>query len=116
MINRRPRRLILPGAYTFLGICLFPAGLTPETRADECTGTITNPCSITRRFSALTWLQVIGYGTEFPDFWLGGRENGEGFRESHLAFVAPSREAVQAFFDAVVAGGAEVLHAPRTFH
>ena len=53
---------------------------------------------------------------EFPDFWLGGHENGEGFRESHLAFVAPSREAVQAFFDAVVAGGAEVLHAPRIFY
>jgi catechol 2,3-dioxygenase-like lactoylglutathione lyase family enzyme len=59
--------------------------------------------------------QVIGYGTEFPDFWLGGHENGEGFRESHIAFIAPSREAVQAFFDAAVAGGAEVLHAPRVF-
>lgn len=57
--------------------------------------------------------QVIGYGTTFPDFWLGGHENGEGFRESHIAFVAPAREAVQAFFDAAVTGGAEVLHAPR---
>ena len=57
--------------------------------------------------------EVIGYGTEFPDFWLGGHATGEGFRESHIAFSAPSREAVQAFFDAAVAGGAEVLHAPR---
>jgi predicted lactoylglutathione lyase len=32
-----------------------------------------------------------------------------------IAFIAPSREAVQAFFDAAVAGGAEVLHAPRVF-
>jgi len=59
--------------------------------------------------------QVIGYGTEFPNFWLGGHENGEGFRESHIAFLAPSREAAQAFFDAAVAGGAEVLHAARIF-
>ena len=57
--------------------------------------------------------QVVGYGTEFPDFWLGGHMTGEGFRESHIAFRAPSREAVQAFFDAAVAGGAEVLHPPR---
>lgn len=59
--------------------------------------------------------QVIGYGTDFPDFWLGGHQYGEGFRESHIAFSAPSREAVQAFFDAAVAGGAEVLHSPRIF-
>jgi catechol 2,3-dioxygenase-like lactoylglutathione lyase family enzyme len=57
--------------------------------------------------------EVIGYGTGFPDFWLGGHQTGEGFRESHIAFTAPSREAVQAFFDAAVAVGAEVLHAPR---
>ncbi len=59
--------------------------------------------------------QVIGYGTGTPDFWLGGHETGEGFRESHIAFSAPSREAVQAFFDAAVAVGAEVLHAPRVW-
>ena len=38
-----------------------------------------------------------------------------GFRESHLAFTAPDREAVQAFFDAAVANGAEVLHEPRVW-
>ena len=58
---------------------------------------------------------VIGYGTDFPDFWVGGHQTGEGFRESHIAFRAPSRDAVQAFFDAAVAGGAEVLHAPRVW-
>jgi catechol 2,3-dioxygenase-like lactoylglutathione lyase family enzyme len=56
---------------------------------------------------------VIGYGTDFPDFWIGAHSTGEGFRESHIAFHAPSREAVQAFFDAAVAAGAEVLHEPR---
>jgi catechol 2,3-dioxygenase-like lactoylglutathione lyase family enzyme len=57
--------------------------------------------------------EVIGYGTDFPDFWLGAQETGEGFRESHIAFRAPTREAVLAFFDAAVASGAEVLHQPR---
>ncbi|MBK9738456.1 MAG: VOC family protein [Actinobacteria bacterium] len=56
---------------------------------------------------------VIGYGEEFPSFWLGPLTTGEGFREAHLAFRAPSREAVVAFRDAAVGLGAEVLHEPR---
>jgi catechol 2,3-dioxygenase-like lactoylglutathione lyase family enzyme len=56
---------------------------------------------------------VIGYGTDRPDFWIGPLAGGPGFRENHLAFTAPSRAAVQAFFDAAVGLGAEVLHAPR---
>lgn len=32
---------------------------------------------------------VIGYGTDFPTFWLGAHTTGEGFRETHLAFQAP---------------------------
>ena len=57
---------------------------------------------------------AIGYGIPpMPDFWLGAQETGDGFRESHIAFVASDRAAVQAFFDAAVSTGAEVLHAPR---
>jgi catechol 2,3-dioxygenase-like lactoylglutathione lyase family enzyme len=57
---------------------------------------------------------VVGYGVGAkPDFWIGPHDSGEGFRESHLAFAAPDRAAVQAFFDAAVALGATVLHAPR---
>ena len=57
---------------------------------------------------------VIGYGVApKPDFWLGPRSTGEGFRESHIAFSAPDRAAVVAFFDAAVGTGAEVLHSPR---
>ena len=60
--------------------------------------------------------EVIGYGVPpQPDFWLGPRQTGEGFRESHIAFSAPSRDAVQAFFDAAVAAGAQVLHEPRVW-
>lgn len=58
--------------------------------------------------------EVIGFGVSGkPTFWIGPRESGEGFRESHFAFVAADRGAVQAFFDAAVATGAQVLHSPR---
>ena len=57
---------------------------------------------------------AIGYGVPGkPDFWISRLESGDGFRESHIAFAASSREAVHAFFDAAVGAGAEVLHEPR---
>ena len=55
---------------------------------------------------------AIGYGADKPDFWLGRFDSGDGFRESHIAFHAADRAAVDAFFAAAVAAGAEVLHAP----
>ena len=56
----------------------------------------------------------IGYGFDGrPEFWLGGRHTGEGFRESHLAFAAVDRAAVDAAFHAAEADGAPVLHQPR---
>lgn len=58
---------------------------------------------------------VIGYGDTKPDFWLGPQITGEGFRESHIAFGAPDRAAVHAFFEAAVAQGAEALHEPRVW-
>lgn len=57
---------------------------------------------------------VIGYGTPpMPDFWISPRATGDGFRESHIAFSAPDRRSVHAFFEAATARGAEVLHEPR---
>jgi catechol 2,3-dioxygenase-like lactoylglutathione lyase family enzyme len=59
---------------------------------------------------------VIGYGVGGkPDFWVGPHNTGEGFRESHLAFAAPSRAAVRDFFAAAVGTGAEVLYEPRVW-
>jgi catechol 2,3-dioxygenase-like lactoylglutathione lyase family enzyme len=59
---------------------------------------------------------VIGFGVPpKPDFWLGAHHTGTGFRESHIAFSAPDRAAVRAFFDAAVSLGAEVLHEPRVW-
>jgi catechol 2,3-dioxygenase-like lactoylglutathione lyase family enzyme len=59
--------------------------------------------------------QVIGYGTDRPDFWLGPISTGTGAREVHVAFTAPDRAAVRAFFDTAVKAGAEVLHEPRVW-
>ncbi|MBO0692470.1 MAG: VOC family protein [Acidimicrobiaceae bacterium] len=57
---------------------------------------------------------AIGYGTPpMPDFWIGGQQTGEGFRESHLAFRAADRDEVRAFFEAARAFGAPVLHEPK---
>ena len=56
---------------------------------------------------------AIGYGVNRPSFWIGGHSTGEGFRESHIAFAAPDRASVDAFFAAATAMGAEVLHEPR---
>ncbi len=59
---------------------------------------------------------VIGYGVPpMPDFWIGPTQTGEGFTESHIAFSAPDRNAVRAFFAAAVSAGAEVLHEPRVW-
>jgi catechol 2,3-dioxygenase-like lactoylglutathione lyase family enzyme len=59
---------------------------------------------------------VIGFGVGGkPDFWLGPQETGDGFRESHIAFEAPDRAAVDAFLAAAVAHGADVLHEARVW-
>lgn len=60
--------------------------------------------------------EVIGYGiASRPDFWIGPQATGEGFRGAHVAFSAPDRAGVRAFFDAAVKAGAEVLHEPRVW-
>jgi catechol 2,3-dioxygenase-like lactoylglutathione lyase family enzyme len=57
---------------------------------------------------------AVGYGVPpKPDFWISVFDSGDGFRQSHIAFSAPDRATVRAFFDAAVAAGAEVLHEPK---
>jgi catechol 2,3-dioxygenase-like lactoylglutathione lyase family enzyme len=59
---------------------------------------------------------IIGFGVGGkPDFWLGPQQTGDGFRESHIAFEAPDRAAVDAFLAAAVAHGADVLHEARVW-
>ncbi|MGA8726799.1 MAG: VOC family protein [Acidimicrobiales bacterium] len=60
--------------------------------------------------------EVIGYGVgENPEFWIGPNRSGAQSLECHLAFIAPDRAAVRAFFDAAVGTGAAVLHEPRVW-
>ncbi len=57
--------------------------------------------------------EVVGFGVPpRPDFWLGPRTTGEGFREVHIAFQAANRQAVRDFFEAAVGTGAEILLEP----
>ena len=56
----------------------------------------------------------IGYGIPpSADFWIGQQQTGDGFRETHIAFLAPDQAAVRAFFEAALATGAEPLHEPQ---
>lgn len=50
---------------------------------------------------------------ESHGFGLDRGRPGEGFRECHIAFTAPDRAAVMAFFEAAVGVGADVLYEPR---
>ena len=57
--------------------------------------------------------EMVGYGVTGPDFWIGVTMTEGVTKESHIAFTAPTRDAVLAFFEAAKAQGAEVLHEPR---
>src|SRR5262249_58418181 len=58
--------------------------------------------------------EAIGYGVPpMPDFWIGRQSTGDGFRESHIAFNAPDRAAVHAFFQAATPTGGRGPHQPR---
>jgi catechol 2,3-dioxygenase-like lactoylglutathione lyase family enzyme len=58
--------------------------------------------------------EVIGFGLDGkPSFWLGPLADAGTNRPIHVAFVAPDRASVDAFFAAAVGCGAEVLHEPR---
>lgn len=59
---------------------------------------------------------AIGYGLPpAPVFWIAPRQTGDGFRETHIAFTAPDRDAVRAFFEVATSRGAEVLHEPKVW-
>ena len=59
---------------------------------------------------------VIGLGVPpRPEFWIGPRATGGGFRETDIAFAVPGRAAVRALFQAAVSVDAEVLHEPRVW-
>jgi len=57
---------------------------------------------------------AIGFGrAPTPNFWIGPHATGSGFRETHVAFVAPDRAAVREFFRVALGHGTEVLYEPQ---
>lgn len=56
---------------------------------------------------------AIGYGTEQPCFWISTFDGVDANREVHVAFSAPSAQAVRSWYDAAIAAGGESLHEPR---
>ena len=58
---------------------------------------------------------AVGFGRDFPSFWVGRAEDRVPNRPVHVAFSAASDDQVRAFFAAAVATGAEVLHEPRVW-
>jgi len=60
---------------------------------------------------------AIGYGQSkpipMPQLWLGPQETGNGFRETHIAFMAENRDQVDKFFAEAIRVGAIELHAPK---
>jgi len=61
--------------------------------------------------------KFIGYGVTdpfpMPQLWIEAQQDGDGFRQTHIALVAKDQAAVDAFYQAAVSQGAEVLHEPR---
>lgn len=70
------------------------------------------PLGGTRR---LVFENVVGFGVDRPCFWLGTAGTDGIPKETHVAFVAPDRDAVHAFHQAAIDFGAEILHAPQTW-
>ena len=56
---------------------------------------------------------VVGYGRDRAEFWLGPATADGVPWELHVAFTAPDRATVDAFHAAAVAAGVEVLHEPK---
>src|SRR5215211_3666050 len=56
---------------------------------------------------------AIGYGLERPDVWLRPCTSSDAPPELHLAFRAADQFAVQAFFDAAVTHGTDVIREPQ---
>ncbi|QDO87240.1 VOC family protein [Ornithinimicrobium ciconiae] len=56
---------------------------------------------------------ALGYGRDFPAFWIGSGAAEGPNRETHIAFHAGSEDEVRAFHEAALALGAVELHAPR---
>jgi catechol 2,3-dioxygenase-like lactoylglutathione lyase family enzyme len=58
---------------------------------------------------------AVGYGADFPEFWISTATDHIPNRQGHFAFRAPSREAVDEFHRLATSLGLESLHEPRVW-
>jgi catechol 2,3-dioxygenase-like lactoylglutathione lyase family enzyme len=68
-----------------------------------------------RRIMELMEYGAVAYGRKFPEFWVQKPLDGasaERANGTHFAFLAPSREAVQKFWDTAIAAGAQAEGEP----
>jgi catechol 2,3-dioxygenase-like lactoylglutathione lyase family enzyme len=72
------------------------------------------PLQMRLDFDDGTVVGLFGPETDSGSLWLCPAQRTED-RELHMAFRAADRSVVQAFYDAALGLGAEVLHAPRVF-
>jgi catechol 2,3-dioxygenase-like lactoylglutathione lyase family enzyme len=54
---------------------------------------------------------AVGFGIEYPIFWIE-RDRGTPPAQKHVAFAAPTRATVKAFYDAAIAAGGRDNGAP----
>jgi len=68
-----------------------------------------------RRVLEIPGVEAIAYGKQFPEFWvqtpIDGKPANTG-NGTHFGFMAPSKEAVDAFYAAAIAAGATPDGAP----
>ncbi|WP_197985682.1 VOC family protein [Leptolyngbya sp. Cla-17] len=58
---------------------------------------------------------AIAYGKQYPEFWVGTPFDGQPAtvgNGTHICFIAPTKEAVHAFYEAALAAGGKAEGAP----
>ena len=59
---------------------------------------------------------AIAYGKQYPEFWVGTPFDGQPAmvgNGTHIGFIAPTKEAVHAFYEAALAAGGSIRWCPR---
>ncbi|WP_265271031.1 hypothetical protein [Nostoc sp. KVJ3] len=59
---------------------------------------------------------AIAYGKQYPEFWVGTSFDGQPAtvgNGTHIGFIAPTKEAVHAFYEAALAAGGSIRWCPR---
>lgn len=96
-----------------------PVGAVADHLSVQCAGVAASAACHDTVLAPLGDVPVMEFGGAVgcgvlpkPDFFIGPQATGDGFCVSHVGFAAPDWAAVQAFYDATVQAGVDVLHRP----